>query len=670
MYSIPFRHIHLDFHTSGLIEGIGKDFSKDQFKQALRAAHVDSITLCAKCHHGWMYYPSNKFPMHPHLSFDLFGEMLSAAKELGISVEAYLSVGYDEVIALAQNQYLMRKQDQKLDSTTDFFTPGYHQFCMNTPYLGRICDQIEEVLSRYQVDGIFLDIVGVRTCYCASCMQTAQEQGIDPSDASKMQSIWEHTYIHYIEQVKKTVERVQPGIEIFHNSGHINRGRLDLMHVNSHLELESLPSGGWGYDHFLLSSRFVQHFGKPYLGMTGRFQFGWGDFGGYKHPNGMRYEVSRFLANGAGCSIGDQMHPFGKLEDGLYSIIGTIYQEVEAKQPWCTDVTAVTEIGVLSTESAGNYHIDGVNASLLQGSSDIGAVRILQEGHLLFDILSASDSFTPYKVIILPDRIALSEELENRLDTYLQNGGKILATGISGIKENGKLSKRFGVYWKGQNQSIPNYIEPCSPVTSLSSDSFVMYQGSQEIEILEGDSSTILGFIQESFFNRSVEHFSSHYHTASSLDRKGPGMVQNEQTIYAVWNFFSEYALKGNLAAKYLVLESLKKLLERPIISTSYPSQVELSIMEQKGLSRYVVHILHGSKVVRGKNMEVVEDHLPVPASDIEIRVEQPIHSVYLVPTGEKIPFTFVNGSVRFTVPSFTCHQMICLCYGENNNED
>ena len=29
------RQIHLDFHTSGLIENIGENFSKEQFKKAL-----------------------------------------------------------------------------------------------------------------------------------------------------------------------------------------------------------------------------------------------------------------------------------------------------------------------------------------------------------------------------------------------------------------------------------------------------------------------------------------------------------------------------------------------------------------------------------------------------------------------------------------------------------
>lgn len=64
---------------------------------------------------------------------------------------------------------------------------------------------------------------------------------------------------------------MKPGLPVFHNSGHQRRGRRDLAHVNSHLELESLPTGGWGYDHFPLSARYAQTLGMEFLGMTGKF---------------------------------------------------------------------------------------------------------------------------------------------------------------------------------------------------------------------------------------------------------------------------------------------------------------------------------------------------------------------------------------------------------------
>ena len=42
------RQIHLDFHTSGIIENIGTEFSKEQFKEALRVGNVNSINIFAR----------------------------------------------------------------------------------------------------------------------------------------------------------------------------------------------------------------------------------------------------------------------------------------------------------------------------------------------------------------------------------------------------------------------------------------------------------------------------------------------------------------------------------------------------------------------------------------------------------------------------------------------
>ena len=49
---IPFRQIHLDFHTSEAIEGVCSEFDAEEFAQTLADAHVNSITLNSCGHHG------------------------------------------------------------------------------------------------------------------------------------------------------------------------------------------------------------------------------------------------------------------------------------------------------------------------------------------------------------------------------------------------------------------------------------------------------------------------------------------------------------------------------------------------------------------------------------------------------------------------------------------
>ena len=104
-------------------------------------------------------------------------------------------------------------------------------------------------------------------------------------------------------RLERAVHKYQPSASVFHNGGHMPKGNARINAAQSHYELESLPTGGWGYDHFPLSALWAAAGDKEYLGMTGKFHTSWGEFGGYKHPNALLYEVLLSAALGAKCSV-------------------------------------------------------------------------------------------------------------------------------------------------------------------------------------------------------------------------------------------------------------------------------------------------------------------------------------------------------------------------------
>ncbi len=68
MHPLKYRQVHLDFHTSPAIDEVGADFDPQNFREALIAGHVDSITLFSKCHHGYAFHPSEANVQHPGLA--------------------------------------------------------------------------------------------------------------------------------------------------------------------------------------------------------------------------------------------------------------------------------------------------------------------------------------------------------------------------------------------------------------------------------------------------------------------------------------------------------------------------------------------------------------------------------------------------------------------------
>ncbi|HEY5583162.1 MAG TPA: beta-galactosidase trimerization domain-containing protein [Ruminiclostridium sp.] len=659
MSNFAFRQVHLDFHTSEAIDGIGSMFSKEQFQNALKLGHVNSITVFSKCHHGWAYHPSKANEMHPGLKFDLLGEMIEAAHEIGVKTPVYLSAGLDEKMARRHPEWIMRDKEERTNWVPDFMTPGFHQFCFNSPYLDYLLAQIEEVVRNYDGDGIFLDIVGVRTCYCQNCIASLRKEGKDPRDDKAIVELAERTYANYTDKVEKLVHGIKPGMRIFHNGGHIRRGRRDLALMNTHLELESLPTGGWGYDHFPLSARYAQNLGMDFLGMTGKFHTSWGEFGGYKHPNALRYETALSIANGARCSIGDQLHPEGVMDELTYTLIGAAYKEVEAKEAWCTDTVNIADVALLSLEAVTMENSE--SQSVFTGKTDAGAVRMLLEGKILFDVIDMEEDFSKYKVIILPDGVKINDILKKNLEKYFENGGKILATGQSGLNEEGNMFVlNLGVKWIETNRFKPDYFKPHFKLNNLGDAAFIFYSQGQKVEL---DGGTELGHREDPYFNRDIFTFCSHQHTPNSYINGGPGMVESENGIYFAWNVFEDYATKGSLVLKESVLYALNRLLWAPSIKTNLPVQGIVTLTEQKSKKRYVNHLLYASPVKRGEGIEVIEDIIPLYNINVSIRVTNIIKKVYLAPQMEEISFKQERDEVFYTVPQLECHQMVVIQY-------
>lgn len=652
-----FRQIHLDFHTSEKIDGIGKAFRKEQFQAALKSGHVNSITVFSKCHHGWAYHPSEANEMHPGLDFDLLGAQIEAAHEIGVKTPVYISAGLDEKMARRHPEWLRRGKDD----TIHWDRPGYHEFCMNSPYLDYLIRQVEEVVERYDCDGIFLDIVGVRTCYCQNCVKTLLDEGKDPYNDDNARELGERVYAEYTRRVREAVDKIKPGLPVFHNGGHIRRGRRDLADMDTHLELESLPTGGWGYDHFPLSAAYSRTLGKEFLGMTGKFHTTWGEFGGFKHPNALRYEEALCVANGAKCSVGDQLHPDGHMEEATYALIGAAYAEVEAKEPWLDNVTSVADIAVLSEEAISNYYTDGKILHHGSGNADAGAVRIMLEGKYLFDVIDTDEALDKYKLLILPDTIRLDDRLYGKIRAFVDGGGKVLATGQSGLGiGEDRFLLDFGCTYKGVSQYRPVYFRPGFDMDCLLNAACVIY--AQTYDITVEDDAKVVITRENPYFNRSTFAFSSHQHTPNNPADSCPAAVVGKDGAYISGELFAEYAEKGSITAKKMLLGVLDMLIgETKTVVTDLPAQGVVTLMEQKEENRYVNHLLYASPVKRGAGIEVIEDIIPLYRIHVTLRLPEAPKEVYLAPSMEKIDYTYENGALSYTLDELNCHAMVVI---------
>jgi len=665
--SIPYRQIHLDFHTSEAIAGIGTAWDKKHWQETLKRGHVNSINIFAVCHHGWSYYDTKIGKRHPHLAdgFDLTRAQLDACTEVGIKTQVYLTVGVNNRVAREHSNW------RAINSSGTYFgwsqrpaDPGFHQLCFNTPYLDLVCDQVREIARLFpETDGLWLDIIHKLPCYCPYCMESMLKHGLDPlveADANKHADI---VLQNYYKRTLAALREVSPTMLMTQNSGNMTRGdRRFLKHV-THLELESLPTWGWGYDHFPMGAKYAQATGMDFLGMSGKFHSLWGEFGGFKHPNALRYECAAMMAYGAKCSVGDQLHPDGLLDESTYDLIGAAYAEVEAKEPWCEGARNVADVAVISSQALDPLHKIGEE-------SDVGITRLLLESHILFDMIDAEMDFSPYKMIMVVDEGRINAALKAKLDAYLAKGGKLFVVGRGAIGEDGKPLFDVGAEIAKESELSLDYILPIPELRPAFVDSpMVMYCKYPRLKVTTG---TALGEVIEPYFERAWNHFCSHQHAPQK--RQGTGFacgVQKGNIMWLPMDLCLAYRKMGQVTTKHFFLACLRRLLGDEIsLRSNLPSTARVTLTEQTAQNRHVLHLLHANLVQRGTLhhtfmgpfiMEVIEDLTPCCDVKVSLRMKKPVSRVTLEPQGQEIPFQIVGDRLEFELDRFTCHQMVVL---------
>ncbi len=609
--------------------------------------------------------------IHPTLvNRNLLKEQIEACHERGIRAPIYTTVQWDHYTSQRHPEWCVLEADGRLSGTQPYEPGFYRNLCVNSPYRDFLKAHVQEMLESLPVDGFFFDINMLRDCSCQHCRAGMERAGLDPSVKSNRTAYAKQMMDAYKHEMTAFVRQFNEDCDIFYNAGHVGPYVRESADAYTHFELESLPGGGWGYTHFPLAMRYARTLGLDCLSHTGKFHTAWGDFHSFKNKAALEFECLRMLALNAKCDIGDQLHPDGKLCPHVYELIGSVYEQVEAKEPWCTGARAVTQIGVLTPEEFGG---DRRVAT--------GAVGMLQEGSQQFDVLDSRSEFSGYELLILPDHVPVADELAGKLQAYLDAGGSLIASFESGLAPgkdrfaleavgvhlrpdptlcaDGGLARDVG--W-GERGEYAEYVLPTGRIgEGLPATEHVMYAKGVEVEAEPG--TEVLAQVMASYFDRTWEHFCSHRQTPSSGEPDYPGIVQRGNVIYFAHPIFSLYSAWGPRWCKTLLLNAVAMLLPEPLLRHDGPTTVMATVNEQAGESRWVVHLLHYIPERRCRQLDVIEDVIPLHELSVSVKVPEQVRSVRCVPGGQELAFSQEGGRVDFLLPRLEGHEMVELAF-------
>lgn len=642
---LRFRQVHLDFHTSEHIPGVGCDFDAGRFVATLQAAHVDSVTLFSRCHHGWIYHDT-RFPnRHPHLTCDLLAEQIRACHGADIRCPIYITVGWDEYAARLHPEWV------EIDATGRRFgrgplqkTGGWLKLDFASPYIDYVIEQTLEVLDRFgdEVDGFFFDIIHQWGVHSPWCMDMFVRRGMNPEDASDQDRLRDELKLLAVTKLSEAVWTRRPDVSIFHNGGHVGPVLRQMLKASSHIEVESLPTGGWGYGHFPMTGRYARTLGKDFLGMTGKFSETWGHFNSYKPVAALEFECFSALSIGGKCSIGDQLHPSGVLDPATYDAIGAVYSQVEVKEPWCKGARGLAEVAVLNAE-------EHDRSSERMDPRNLGATRMLLEGGYQFDIIDSQADLSGYRVLILPDVIVVDEALQVRIEEFLNSGGALVASGRSGFGLKGFPSESTAT----DQPFSPDFLR--TGLLGNPSTDYVMYE--RGVDVVPAEGSEILGTLTYPYFERSYDRFVSHAHTPPHEVTDKPAILRKGSIVHFVHPIFTTYALHSMTFHRDIVLETLRLLLPDRLLETTGPTSLQATMTELPDGTR-VVHLLHYVPERRGLHIDVVEDRLPV--HQVEVKVAG-LWRAELVPQQTALATEHGMDQTVFVVPVVDGHQMVHL---------
>lgn len=639
------RCVHLDFHTSPLIGGIGERFDKEQFTKTIRDANIDLVTVFGKCHHGYTYYPSKLSAMHPGLKFNLLKEEMEAIRAAGAKAPIYIAAGWSKKDADEHPQW----------HHIDFFTgkPVYMgavpspeddldaplEHCTWTPLclVGDYSDYLEaltrEVCENFDVsDGIFYDICFVGyACACESCRAGMVKMGLDPNDYEDAKKYYIHKRVELMKRLTGVVHAYAKDAPVFYNGG-ANMDRPEYHPYQTHFELEDLPTAWGGYDLMPLRAKFFEKYGKHYLGMTGKFHHAWGEFGGFKDKEALRYECADMLSVGASISVGDHLHPCGQLDDSTYAVIGHAFDYVKKIEGYCENTRAYTDLALWIS------HCE---------DSDVGASKLLQIMHLEFDVIESGDDLAKYKCIVIADHVQFSEEDKAALKAFLDKGGAVVTSFES-------VYDQLGIRKIAPSQADQDFIR-CD--LEEFTTPFLSYSSAYRVET-DGE---VLAEVYEPYFNRTWRHFCGHKNTPYKTEpAEYPALVKRGKLLYFAHPVFEAYNRSGNYVLEKYIMKAISTVYEPAVVTRELPSCGRIRLREHKEKNFLALHVLYAPPVNRG-NVCLLPDFPRLHDVQVTIKVDRIITSATAMPEGMPVAFTQDGENVTLQLPPIRLHQLVVL---------
>ena len=614
------RAVHIDFHTMPRISDFQNNFDAADLAETLYQAKVDYVNVFARCNIGFSYYPTKLGTPYPYMTGDLLGDTIRECHKRNIGVTAYINAGLNHELLTERMDFMRVDGKGRVYEENPVYNHYFRAPCFNTGYRDYLKQEVKEVLA-YNPDGIFLDCMMPRSCYCPKCIKLMKAKGIDITNDDAVFAFSVDTLYEVFAEMKELV----PSHMRFYINSFPYEGTAPYC---SHLELECLPTYRWGYDFVAAQAPYHRNNagGKDLVYMTGRMVTCWGDFSGSKPDAALENDVYDALLYGFAPSIGDNMHPRDGLDKKLYRQVGKMFSFVESLEPYTENTTPAVEAAILRNK------VTAANVRTPVSTADKGVARMMSELKLSYDVVNEDMELSKYKLLILPDEIQITEKLSQKLKAF---EGAVLSTGTSIAKD-----------------CIWDFVSDFEKDTN--DEGFYIFENEvygQKYCGLKMKSDYSISDYVEPYFNKEFDGFHGYFYVPpkdpagySSIARKG-------NRVHICFEVFKAYMEFGALFHRELITHFINELLpDRLIKADNLPSTSRASLRYGGDYALFQLKVTYPE---HWGNRGIIDEHNVLPAGRT-VGIKGEYQKAFTLPEMAEIELTNDAGYSYIKLPEVT----------------
>lgn len=328
--------------------------------------------------------------------------------------------------------------------------------CNQGPWGDYFIDMLAELIADFGVDGYSFDgNYHAALCYCPGCRITYRAETGEPiPPAARLDDVAYRRYLvwrgekleqHYAK-MQKQIKATDPNAVLM--SWTVNAGRYGHFLTSPRAmptrlnRLFDLPMQEWWHDETNLGASVAPAFGAAYLRAT----VGGGPNASepYLMTRGDPYGTDSFpRAERLFRSMMAITH--GSLPASSFGFAGhrestrEVFEALKQREPWITRARSLPWAALLVSEQTRQFH-DHANVAERFLPRVYGVFRAAMEQHWPLDLINDWDASTlaslkRYRVLIMPNVVALSDGQAKAIQAFVEQGGGLVVTGCTSLKD-------------------------------------------------------------------------------------------------------------------------------------------------------------------------------------------------------------------------------------------